>query len=86
MPVMDGLESVKRLRLHEMEGERARHSRQMIIGISANLNMEETKHEVLQVGMDAFIPKPFNINKLKEVCRDLRINIFEELNDLEIEQ
>jgi CheY-like chemotaxis protein len=75
MPVMDGLEATKRLRLHELEAGIDVDSRQKIIGISANVN-EETACEVLQAGMNAFIPKPFTIDKLKDVCRELKIYIF----------
>ena len=75
MPVMDGLEATRRIRLHEMEAGIGRSDCQKIIGISANVN-EDTAHEVLQTGMNAFIPKPFSIDKLKEVCEQLKLDIF----------
>ena len=61
MPVMDGYESVKRFREWEREvhGER----RFFVMGMSANVD-EETKREVVAVGMDAFVPKPFDYKKL----------------------
>jgi CheY-like chemotaxis protein len=75
MPVMDGLEAAKRLRLHEMEIGTDNNGRQKIIGISANVD-EDTASGVLLVGMNAFMPKPFSVAKLKDVCGQLQINIF----------
>ena len=76
MPVMDGLEATQRLRLHEMEEGTGQGSAQKIIGVSANVD-DGTASSVLQAGMNAFIPKPFTIHKLKDVCEQLGIGIFE---------
>ena len=58
---MDGFECVRRLRGKEKEKEidveRGRRGL-FVIGMSANSD-DETKQEVLAVGMDAFCPKPF---------------------------
>ncbi len=55
MPIMDGLEATKRLRLHEIEGGLEEGKRQKIIGISANTG-ESMGEEALLVGMNAFMP------------------------------
>jgi CheY-like chemotaxis protein len=69
MPVMDGYESVRRFR--EWEGvhgnvQQDGHDGQVrfpIIAMSANAD-EETLHDVLAVGMDSFIAKPFDYKSL----------------------
>ena len=56
---MDGFECVRRLRAKEKEIDMERGRRGLfVIGMSANSD-DETKQEVLAVGMDAFCPKPF---------------------------
>jgi CheY-like chemotaxis protein len=55
MPVMDGFEAAKRLRVHEMEEGVPEDERQRIIGISAN-SEEIMEIEALASGMNAFIP------------------------------
>lgn len=65
MPVMDGLESVKRLRHYELDtGVR---DRQLIIGVSANSDAD-TQAASIEVGMDAFLPKPFTVKQLLDLC------------------
>lgn len=69
MPVMDGLESTKRLRKFEAEsGPESGHT--LIIGVSANSD-EETVKEAFVAGVDAFIPKPFNFQLFNEVYQSL---------------
>jgi hypothetical protein len=55
MPVMDGFEATKRLRLHEMESGVGDAMRQLIIGISANSgdSIEKTAYSS---GMNTFMP------------------------------
>jgi CheY-like chemotaxis protein len=55
MPVMDGFEATKRLRLHEVENGVWEQGRQLIIGISANSG-DSIEQSALASGMDAFIP------------------------------
>ena len=55
MPVMDGFEATKRLRLHEMECGIAADSRQRIIGISANAG-DSIEQTALSSGMSCFMP------------------------------
>ena len=79
MPVMDGYESVRRFREWETTNSMMRQDSDdggdggdgggkeqlqfPIIAMSANSD-EETLHDVLAVGMDAFIPKPFDYKAL----------------------
>ena len=59
MPVMDGVETTRRIRLLERDGSsylQATH--QFILAMSANSD-DETMQAVLAVGADDFITKPF---------------------------
>ena len=67
MPVMDGFESVRRFReleQHQQEQQQPQGARRLfIVGMSAKAD-EETKSDVFSVGMDAFVPKPFDYKTL----------------------
>ena len=70
MPIMDGFESVKKMREYE-----ALHCDDknpcVIVGISAN--SEEQMAELSQkAGMDAFLTKPFRIQSLIEVYQKIK--------------
>ncbi|CAE7551860.1 unnamed protein product, partial [Symbiodinium microadriaticum] len=69
--VMDGIESVRRLRAHEKDLECNSEDdcprRQLIVGISANSDLD-TKNEALEVGMDDFLGKPVSIEALRVIC------------------
>jgi len=69
MPVMDGLEAVRRLRAFEAAEEAAgrQRSRLPVIAMSAN-DDEATASIVLSSGFDHFIPKPFSLNRFREAC------------------
>ena len=54
MPVMDGLESTRRIRQHEVEHQQERVP---IIGLSANARQEHVR-EGLDSGMDEYLTKP----------------------------
>ena len=56
MPVMDGLEATRRIRLAEGEGGRA--GRVPIVAMTANV-LKEAVEACMQAGMDGFLPKPF---------------------------
>jgi CheY-like chemotaxis protein len=75
MPVMDGLEAATRLRLGEAERGTPPGQAQRVVGMSANVDAD-TAAAALGAGMQAFIPKPFTVAKLKDVCRQLGIHIF----------
>jgi CheY-like chemotaxis protein len=78
MPVMDGLECVKRFRKFECYNEfpitdhpGAKYEHRLpIIGMSAN-SCDETKNAALSSGMDHFIPKPFKLETFEEVLAQL---------------
>jgi CheY-like chemotaxis protein len=61
MPVMDGYETVRRIRAYEKE---KRLRRTHIIGVSAHAFHEDRAHS-LSVGMDDYISKPFNLYDLR---------------------
>jgi CheY-like chemotaxis protein len=64
MPVMDGVEMVRRIRQWETtERKQGGGGVQLIIGMSANSDAE-TRDESLACGMNAFIPKPVRIGEL----------------------
>jgi CheY-like chemotaxis protein len=58
MPVMDGLESTRRLREYERNHDLYDSNQQLVIGVTAATD-EETYEEGLQIGINDFIPKPF---------------------------
>ena len=62
MPVMDGLESTRRIRHLESSTVSHRH-KQFIIGASAN-GTDDVKKEAVASGMDMFVSKPFTIKDL----------------------
>ena len=64
MPVMDGFAATRAIR--EYEGE-TRHT--PIIAITANA-MNSAKEECISAGMDEYITKPIEENKLKEIFQD----------------
>ena len=71
MPIMDGLESTARLRQFEMDLNSANGSdvRQFILGLSANSDTD-TMNAAFKAGIDAFIPKPFNVESFKDKYRN----------------
>ena len=60
MPVMDGITATKEI--HRLYGEK----RPKVIAISANAFIEDQKN-YLKAGMDDFIAKPVDIEKLREI-------------------
>jgi CheY-like chemotaxis protein len=67
MPVMDGIESTKRIRAMEHETGAPRVA---IIGVSANSD-GETRKEALAAGMDGFLPKPINLETLRRCLESI---------------
>lgn len=63
MPVMDGYEATRIIR--DTNSPVLRHD-VPIIAITANIS-DENRNKCLKVGMDAFIPKPINLEKIRTI-------------------
>ncbi|WP_372774537.1 response regulator [Mangrovibacterium sp.] len=71
MPVMDGLEATMKIR--EFESHNEISDRTPIIAITAN-TMDNDREKCLSYGMNEFMTKPFDVEKLALIFTDLRIN------------
>lgn len=71
MPVMDGLEAT--LRIREYESKNC-ITETPIIAVTAN-TMDNDREKCLSYGMNDFMAKPFDVEKLKTIFNELRINI-----------
>lgn len=71
MPVMDGLEATLRIREYENVNS---ISQTPIIAVTAN-TMDNDREKCLSYGMNDFMAKPFDVEKLKTIFNELRINI-----------
>ncbi len=69
MPVLDGLEATKRIRL--IEQTQCLPRRQLIVGVSANSD-HETEEQAIASGMDVFIAKPFTAAAFTKVIAEYR--------------
>jgi osomolarity two-component system sensor histidine kinase NIK1 len=70
MPVMDGLEATTKIR--EEEQRLKVEKRTPIIALTAN-TMDNDRNKCISFGMDEFLAKPFDIEKLKTVFNKLEI-------------
>jgi osomolarity two-component system sensor histidine kinase NIK1 len=70
MPVMDGLEATVKIR--EVETMKQAERRTPIIALTAN-TMDNDRDKCLSYGMDEFMAKPFDIEKLKTIFNQLEI-------------
>lgn len=70
MPVMDGLEATVKIR--EVEEMNQVEKRTPIIALTAN-TMDNDRNTCLSYGMDEFMAKPFDIEKLKLILTKLKI-------------
>ena len=70
MPVMDGLEATVKIR--EVEVTNNAGKRTPIIALTAN-TMDNDRNKCLSYGMDEFMAKPFDIEKLKLLFNKLQI-------------
>jgi osomolarity two-component system sensor histidine kinase NIK1 len=70
MPVMDGLEATVKIR--EIESQNNFDSRTPIIALTAN-TMDNDRDKCISYGMDEFMAKPFDIEKLKSIFTELNI-------------
>ena len=65
MPVMDGIDAAKHIRQMDAEGAEI-----PIVAVTANAFKSDEEH-CAEAGMNAHLPKPFDINKLMEVLTSL---------------
>lgn len=70
MPVMDGIEATVKIR--EIEISDSLDKRTPIIALTAN-TMDNDRDKCLSYGMDDFMAKPFDIEKLKSIFNELKI-------------
>lgn len=70
MPVMDGLEATVKIR--EIENVINAEKRTPIIALTAN-TMDNDRDKCLSYGMDEFMAKPFDIEKLNSIFDELKI-------------
>jgi len=70
MPVMDGLEATVKIR--EEEKLNGATKRTPIIALTAN-TMDNDRDKCISYGMDEFMSKPFDIEKLKTIFLELSI-------------
>ena len=68
MPVMDGLEATRQIRIFEQK----KKFRIPIIALTAN-TFNADRERCLSYGMDEYIAKPLNMEKLTTVFKDLGI-------------
>jgi osomolarity two-component system sensor histidine kinase NIK1 len=70
MPVMDGLEATVKIR--ELENSNGFQKRTPIIALTAN-TMDNDRDKCISYGMDEFMAKPFDLEKLKLIFDELKI-------------
>ena len=70
MPVMDGLEATVKIR--EIENSVNAEKRTPIIALTAN-TMDNDREKCISYGMDEFMAKPFDIEKLNSIFEELNI-------------
>lgn len=70
MPVMDGIEATVKIR--EIERADQIEWRTPIIALTAN-TMDNDRDKCISYGMDEFMAKPFDIEKLNSIFLDLKI-------------
>jgi osomolarity two-component system sensor histidine kinase NIK1 len=70
MPVMDGLEATFQIRKYEKETGGERHT--PVIAITAN-TLDNDRDKCIATGMDEYMAKPFDMNRLNEIFKELNI-------------
>ncbi|MGF7137923.1 response regulator [Roseimarinus sediminis] len=70
MPVMDGLEATFQIRKFEKENDNKHHT--PVIAITAN-TLDNDRDKCLATGMDEYMAKPFDMNRLNEIFKELNI-------------
>jgi CheY-like chemotaxis protein len=69
MPVMDGLEATSQIRKFEKE---AGKTHTPVIAITAN-TLDNDRDKCIETGMDEYMAKPFDMNRLNEIFKELSI-------------
>jgi CheY-like chemotaxis protein len=69
MPVMDGLEATSQIRKYEKEVGK---SHTPVIAITAN-TLDNDRDKCIETGMDEYMAKPFDMNRLNEIFKELNI-------------
>ncbi len=69
MPVMDGLEATRQIRTIEKEKNMEKTP---IIAITAN-TMDNDRDKCISHGMDEFMAKPFDVDKLHDIFEQMNI-------------
>lgn len=72
MPVMDGLEATSEIRKYEKEISAENHT--PIIAITAN-TLDNDRDKCIATGMDEYMAKPFDMNRLNEIFKELNIEL-----------
>ncbi|MGQ8335737.1 response regulator [Sunxiuqinia sp. A32] len=72
MPVMDGLEAT--LKIREFEETSNIDDRTPIIAITAN-TMDNDREKCISFGMNEFMAKPFDMEKLLKIFDELKITV-----------
>ncbi len=70
MPVMDGLEATFQIRKYEKETDSNKHT--PVIAITAN-TLDNDRDKCIATGMDEYMAKPFDMNRLNEIFKELNI-------------
>ena len=70
MPVMDDLEATFQIRKYEKEMDNNRHT--PVIAITAN-TLDNDRDKCIATGMDEYMAKPFDMNRLNEIFKELNI-------------
>jgi CheY-like chemotaxis protein len=70
MPVMDGLEATSQIRKFEKENPGKSHT--PVIAITAN-TLDNDRDKCIAIGMDEYMAKPFDMNRLNEIFKELNI-------------
>jgi CheY-like chemotaxis protein len=68
MPIMNGLEAVKQIRILETEGTLS--SRVPVIGVTANVRQQQIQ-TAIAAGMDDVVGKPFKVAELLVRMKDI---------------
>jgi osomolarity two-component system sensor histidine kinase NIK1 len=71
MPVMDGLEAT--IKIRQIELNNMTQKRTPIIALTAN-TMDNDRDKCISYGMDEFMAKPFDIEKLNSIFNELKIS------------